>query len=103
MIPFASYASKNVTSGKPGGSSKIGNIGAGLLSDFTPVVGGYYQNFQLFGQYLHSYVTDTDLVSANAVYTPDFFFPVSGPHTRRRVVLLHFSSNRRRNLSMERS
>jgi hypothetical protein len=77
-IPFVSYAAKNVTSGKPGGSSKIGNIGAGLLGDFNPVIGSYYQNFQVFGQYVHSYVTDTDLVSANVVYNPDFFFPGVG-------------------------
>ena len=59
-------------------SQDIGNIGGGLLGDFNVPVNGYYQNIQLSSQYIHSYVTDTDILNGTLLVTPDFPFPGVG-------------------------
>jgi hypothetical protein len=78
LIPYFSYAGKRVNGTGASKTPDIGNVGGGLLGDFNVPVQGYYQNIQLSAQYLHSYVTDTDLLTGTVLYTPDFHFPGVG-------------------------
>ncbi len=78
VIPYFSYTGKKLNGAGASRSQDIGNVGGGMLGDFNFPVNGYYQNIQLSSQYLHSYVTDTDLLTGTLLYTPDFPFPGVG-------------------------
>jgi hypothetical protein len=78
LIPYMAFENKSVRADNPKDIQNIGNIGGGVLADFNPRIFGYYQNINLFANFLHSYVTDTDLLTGNIVITPDFMFPGVG-------------------------
>jgi hypothetical protein len=77
-ILFADYYGNRVWADNTKNSQNIGNAGAGILGSFDIPVGGFFHNVDLFGHYVHSHVTDSDLVSGKLVITPDLPIPGVG-------------------------
>ncbi|HXL67478.1 MAG TPA: hypothetical protein VN930_01800 [Xanthobacteraceae bacterium] len=75
-ILFTSYKAQHVNPASK--TPNTGNVGVGLLNDSRFMVGEYEQSLQLFSHLVHSYVTDSNLVTGNVVFTPDFLFPGVG-------------------------
>jgi hypothetical protein len=77
-ILFTDYTGNLAWPNDPKDNKNVGNIGAGVLGAADIPVGGYFQNVALFGRYVHSHVTDSDLVSGKLVVTPDLPIPGVG-------------------------
>jgi hypothetical protein len=77
-ILFVDYSGNRVWADNPKNSQNIGNFGAGMLGSFDIPIFGYFQNVNLFGHYMHSHVTDSDLFAAKVTITPDLPIPGVG-------------------------
>lgn len=77
-ILFADYSGNRVWADNPKNNQNIGNFGTGVLGNFDVPLFGYFQNVNLFGHYVHSHVTDSDLFAGKMTITPDLPIPGVG-------------------------
>jgi len=78
LIPYGGYTRQLVQGGPKAKQTNVENFSAGLIGDWLFPVNTYFQDFQLYPQIVHSNRTNADVLSGNAVLTPDFPLPGIG-------------------------
>lgn len=74
ITPFVTYDQQFVQTASPSNSSRAQNVGGGLLGDLTfpTLVGGGYQNVQIYPKYVQSISNGSRIMSGNFIYTPEY-------------------------------
>lgn len=75
---FATYYGNRVWAIDPKDEENVGNVGTGILGNFGFPVLDTAQSVQIFGHYIHSHVTNSDLLSAKLTMSPNLPLPGLG-------------------------
>lgn len=75
---FATYSGNRVWAKDPKDDENIGNVGAGILGNFGFDVFNTSQRVQVFGHYVHSHVTNSDIFSTKLTMSPNLPLPGVG-------------------------
>ena len=78
LIPYVGYTRQLTQGGAKATQNNVDNVAVGLIGDWIFPIDTYYQDFQFYPQLVHSNRTDANVLSGNAVFTPDFPIPGIG-------------------------
>lgn len=75
---FATYYGNRIWANDPKDEENIGNVGAGILGKFGFDLFNMSQSIQVFGHYVHSHVTNSDIFSTKLTMSPNLGLPGVG-------------------------
>lgn len=71
ITPFVSYKEDKVNKKGQAQDQGVYNLGGGVVGDLLFPIGRFYQDLQIYPQYVHSFADDANTLITNLVYTPE--------------------------------